>query len=61
MQATVTFQKGERVETLIAAPHPAAFSGVVLDVGDVNGRVLVQDDSGLQRVYTPESLRRVER
>jgi hypothetical protein len=43
---------------LIAAPHPAAFSGVVLVyVGDVNGRVLVQDDSGLQRVYTPESLR----
>jgi hypothetical protein len=60
MSASTTFQKGQRVETLIAPPHPAAFSGVVLDVGEVNGRVLVQDDSGLQRAYTPESLRRVE-
>jgi hypothetical protein len=51
------FQVGDRVETLIAPPHPAAFSGVVLAIGDVNGRVLIRDDDGITRVYTPGSLR----
>jgi hypothetical protein len=52
---------GCRVETLTAPPHPAAFSGIVLAIGEDNGRILVRGDGhGIERVYTPESLRVVE-
>ena len=54
-EQTITI--GSRVETHIAAPHPAAFSGTVLAIGEVNGRVLVESEDGVQRVYTSDSLR----
>jgi hypothetical protein len=58
-QSTITV--GSHVETHIAAPHPAAFAGIVLAIGGENGRILVQGWSGIERAYTPESLRIVVR
>lgn len=56
---------GDRVETIVAPPHPASFDGIVLAIGETNGRVLVRqtdgDDEGFERAYTPQSLRIVER
>jgi hypothetical protein len=48
---------GQRVETITAPPHPASFAGTVIGIGEVNGRILVRADDGVERVYTPESLR----
>ena len=50
----------DRVETKIAPPHPAAFAGVIVAIGEENGRILVRGNgqwTGTDRVYTPQSLR----
>lgn len=48
---------GDHVETHVASPHPAAFAGIVLAIGEENGRILVEGEHGIRRVYTPKSLR----
>ena len=53
----MTFKIDDRVETKIAPPHPAAFTGIVVAIGEENGRILVRADNGIERVYTPQSLR----
>jgi hypothetical protein len=54
-QPTITI--GSHVETHIAPPHPAAFAGIVLAIGEQNGRILVKAENGIERAYTPDSLR----
>ena len=57
------FSIGQHVETLITPPHPAAFAGVVIDVGTAVGGasvVLVREPvHGIEQAFTPRSLRAV--
>ncbi len=56
------FTEGTQVETIITAPHPAAFAGIIVATGqnqDGTPMARVRDASGVVRNYTTSSLRTV--
>jgi hypothetical protein len=60
---TTTFADGARVETVIRPPHPAAFSGTVVNSGtasDGTHMTRVRDADNVTRIYTTKSLRLAE-
>ena len=56
-----TFAVGDHAETIIAAPHPAAYSGTITAVGELldgTPMVRITDAAGVSRNYTAAAIKR---